>query len=69
MSPFATTPMDPGSGMLSGVSQREKDKSRMISLVCGTLKNKLKEQTQPNQTQGNREQTDDCQRGAQWGAG
>ena len=33
--PFATTWMDLGIIILSGVSQTEKDKYHMISLICG----------------------------------
>ena len=34
--PFATTQMEPDSIMLSEISQEEKDKYQMISLICGT---------------------------------
>ena len=33
--PFVTTRMDLESGMLSKISQSEKDKYHMISLICG----------------------------------
>ena len=35
MMPFAATWMDPEMNMLSEVSQKEKDKYHMISLICG----------------------------------
>ena len=38
--PFATTWMDLEGIMLSGVSQTEKDKYYMISVIYGILKNK-----------------------------
>ena len=40
--PFATTQMDLEGIMLSEVSQTEKDKYPMISLICGIYKNKTK---------------------------
>ena len=44
--PFATTCMELEGIMLSEISQLEKDKYQMISLICGVLKQKekLKEQ-------------------------
>ena len=41
--PFAATWIDQGIIILSGVSQLEKDKYHMISLVCGILKNDTNE--------------------------
>ena len=38
--PFGTTYMDLEGIMLSKISQTEKDKYNMISLICGILKNK-----------------------------
>ena len=38
--PFATTWMDQEGIMLSEISQTEKEKYCMLSLVCGTLKKK-----------------------------
>ena len=43
--PFAATWIDQGIIILSGVSQLEKDKYHMISLVCGILKNDTNEFT------------------------
>ena len=43
--PFAATWLDQGIIILSGVSQLEKDKYHMISLVCGILKNDTNEFT------------------------
>ena len=37
--PFATTWMDLEILILSEISQREKDKYHIISLICGILKN------------------------------
>ena len=33
--PFVATPMELETLILSGISQKEKDKYRMISLICG----------------------------------
>ena len=41
ISPFVTTWMDLEGIMLSEISQREKDKYCMISLICGIFKKKL----------------------------
>ena len=41
--PFAATWMDLEVIILSEVSQKEKDKYHMISLICGILKNDTKE--------------------------
>ena len=43
--PFETTWMDLESTMLSEINETEKDKYCIISLICGNLKNKTKEQT------------------------
>ena len=43
--PFASTRMDLESIILSEVSQTEKDKYHMISLICGILKNDTNELT------------------------
>lgn len=45
--------------MLSDISQTEKDKYPMISLICGISKNK----TKLKQTHKHREKTGCCQRG------
>ena len=54
----ATTWMDLEGIMLSEISQTEKDKYCMISLICGAYK-KAKPKTQAD---GRREQTSGCQR-------
>ena len=43
--PFAATWVDQEIIILSGVSQLEKDKYHMLSLVCGILKNDTNEFT------------------------
>ena len=43
--PFVTMWMDLEGLMLSEISQREKDKYCMISLICGIIKKKAKKQT------------------------
>ena len=59
--PFAATWMQLEIIMLSEVSQKEKDKYRMVSLICG-----IQNTTQMNlsmkqkQNQGHREQTGSC---------
>ena len=65
--PFAPTWMQLEMIILSDVSQKENDKYRMISLICG-----IKNMTQMNlsmkekQKQGHREQTGGCQGGGGW---
>ena len=54
--PFATTWMDFEGIMLREISQREKDRHRILSLRCG-IQNKNK-----NQAHRFREQTAGCQR-------
>ena len=45
--PFVTTWMDLESIMLSEISQKEKDKYHMISLICG-IQNKAKQNKRTN---------------------
>ena len=47
--PPATTWIDLEGIMLSEISQTEKDKYHMISLICAIYKNKTKEQTKQKQ--------------------
>ena len=47
--------------MQSEISQTERDKYGMISLICGIFKNKINEQSKEKQTHRHREQTDGCQ--------
>ena len=63
--PFAATWMDLQIIILSEVSQKEKDKYCMISLICGILKIQLVKITKKKQTHKYREQTS----GYQWGEG
>ena len=58
--PFVITWMDLEGLMLSEISQTEKDKYCMISLICGSNE-------QNNKQNRYREQTDHCQRGRGWG--
>ena len=53
------------STMLTEISQTEKDKYHMISLICGILKRKQTEQNK-TQTHRYREQIDGCQRAGWW---
>ena len=52
--------------ILSEISQKEKDKYFMISLVCGLLKTKQMSLTKQNQSHKYREQTGGCQRRGWW---
>ena len=55
--------MELGGIMLSEISQKEKDKYRMISLICGIYKtDKIKHMNKPNQTKTNMQ----IQRAEQW---
>lgn len=47
--------------MESEMSQSDKDKQHMISLMMWNLKNNINEQRKQKQTHRDREQTDDCQ--------
>ena len=63
--PFATTWMELEGIMLSEISQVEKDKYQMISLICIRTKEKLKEQNSSRiRTQ---EWTNSYQRERDWG--
>ena len=75
--PFTMTWMELESIMLSEISQSEKDKHHVISLICGiqetkqmniARKKKRGRQTR-KQTLNYREQTDGYQRGDGWGDG
>ena len=62
--PFAATWMQPEIIILSEVSQKEKDKYRMISLICGIYNmTQMNLSTKQKQTHGHREQTCSCQGG------
>ena len=61
--PFGTTWMDLESIMLNEISQTEKDKYHMISLVWNLKK---KQKQKQNQTHKYRKQTDGCQRAGGW---
>ena len=61
--PFATTWMDLEGIMLSGVSQTEKDKYYMISVIYGILKNKWTNITKQKQSHRYKEQAGGCQSG------
>ena len=63
---FVTTWMDLEGIMLSEISQTEKDKYHVISLMCGISKTKQANIKQ-KQSYRYREQTSDCQR--EWGKG
>ena len=64
--PFAAKWMDLEGIMLSEISQTEKDKYCLISLICGILKiQKLENITKKDQTHRSREQTS----GYLWGEG
>ena len=60
---FATTWMDLQGIMWSEISQTEKDKYHMISLICKIQKIKKANKTKWKQTHRCREQMDGCQRG------
>ena len=61
---FAATWMQLEIIILSEISQKEKDKYRMISLKCGTSEHRS---TKQKQTHRHREQTCGCQGGGGWG--
>ena len=66
--PFAVTWMQLEIIILSEVSQEEKDKYHMISLICG-IKNmtQMNLATKQKQNHVHREQTGGCQGGGGWG--
>ena len=66
--PFATTWMDLEIIILSEINRKEKDKYRMISLICGIL-NMTQMNLSTNQTHRHREQTCGCQGGGGMGEG
>ena len=54
--------------ILSEVSQKEKDKYYMISLICGILKYEVNEHIyEEKQTHRHREEICGCQEGGKWG--
>ena len=61
--PFAATWMDLEIIILSEVSQTEKDKYHMISLVCGILKNGTNELIYETERDRQRKQINGYQRG------
>jgi len=61
--PFATTWMELEGMMLSEISQAEKDKYQMISLICGVLNQSKSEGTEQQPTHRLQEATSDYQRG------
>ena len=61
--PFATIWTDLEAIMLSEVSQTEKHKYCMISLLCGFLKTKQMNKRNKRESHRHREQTGACQRG------
>ena len=64
--PFAVTWMQLEILILSGVSQKEKDKHHMASLICGIQNMAQKNlSTQQRETYGHREQTCGCQGGGE----
>ena len=65
--PFTTAWMEMESIMLSEISQAVKDKYHMVLPVSGTYKQTKDKQAKKNQRHGNKEQTDNDQRG--WGRG
>ena len=68
--PFAVTCVDLEIIVLSEVSQTEKDKYHMISLICRILKKKKIQMnvfTKQKQTHRQRKQTYGYQRGEVWG--
>ena len=75
--PFAMTWMELESIMLSEISQSEKDKYRMTSLICGIYETKQMnireggkgEGGKPLETLNYREQTEGCYRGDGWETG
>ena len=68
--PFAATRMDLEIITLSEVSQKEKDKSHMISLICGIQNmTQMNLCTKQKQTHSHREQTCGCQGGGEDGEG
>ena len=66
--PFVATWMDLEIIILSEVSQKEKDKYHVISLICG-IQNRMKMNipTKQKQTHRHREHTCGCQGGWVWG--
>ena len=64
--PFATTWMGLETIMLSEISQAEKDKCQMISLICGVQQRSKTEGTKWQQTQILQEGTSGYQRGRVW---
>ena len=65
--PFAATWMQLKVIILSEVTQKEKGKYHMISLICGTQNmTQMNLSTKQNQTYGHREQTSGCQGGWGW---
>ena len=70
--PFATTRMQPEIITLSEVSQKEKDKYRIISLICGIqnmTQMNISMKKQKNKIKDTREQIVDCQGGKGWERG
>ena len=62
--PFAAARMDLETITLSEVSQKGKEKYRMIALICGTYTmTQMNQSTKHRQTHRHREQTCGCQRG------
>ena len=67
--PSVTAWIDLEGIVLSERSQSEKDKYRIFFTYVWNLKNSTNEQTKQKQTHRNREQTDGCQRGGDFGDG
>ena len=68
--PFAATWMDLEIIILSEISQTEKDKYHMISLICGIQNmTQMNLSTKQKQTHRHREQTSGCQGGGGVGKG
>ena len=67
--PFATTWMELEGIMLSEISQVEKDKYQMISLIRGVKEQRKTEGTKQQQNHRTQEWTDSCQRERGWGGG
>ena len=55
--------------MLSEISQTEKDKYHMISLICGIYNKNQNKQTNRSETDLYRQHFDDCQIEQGWGLG